>query len=481
VITEHIMRPGSWELRFRPSVPAGITSRILSLVQGVGCHVVITPVRVDPAAIGDAATLAAATYTLRVTERPSRLSLKGKGLSSWLDSYNDVEISRTAGTPSNWLSDLLVNGLTAGTVSGGSNVTRLFPAWGQFRREALDVVAGLGGWEYEVRPNFTVNAGTSVWSTTPTVVITDRNEGPDGALTGLVGGLLDQEISIADQATKAGTLVQGDGPGIAVGQATQSIPLKDRSGNTPVLVTVLSAPSEQRGNETTLATNYLNLRKLKRAVKVSTTTRHARRFVRPGDYVWLYDVKSGLVDTANQILYRGEVAFPLKVRVTSMSSPIEAGSGVYIRSNAASPEYIDVTDHMAWEPPGAFLDVGEWSPPVYGRANRSDPEVEARVAPSPFIAATLLNSWVTFGLSLPAYRLVGDEVKLAGLVQSGTSASAVIMTLPVGYRPVAEKIMAARSFAGAAEIRIATNGNVSFASGGSTTWNSMDGVSFPIT
>jgi hypothetical protein len=380
VITEHLMRPGSGTLQFVPEIPMDITQRILALIQGVGCHVVITDPPTDPVLIGDTATLSIATQNMRVVGRPSRLSLSLRGLSSWLDSYNDLEIARTAGTPTNWLTDLLVNGLVAGTVSGGSNVTRLFPAWGQTRREALDVAAGLGGWEYEVRPNFAVNAGTSVWSTTPTVVITDRNEGPDGALTGLLGGLLDQEITIADQATKVGALAQGDGPGIAVGQATQTIPLRDRNGNTTNLVTVISAPSEARTNAGALAANFLALRKLKRSVKVSTTTPRARRVVRPGDYVWLYDVKSGLVDTANQVFFRGEYISPIKVRVTSMTSPIEAGSGVYIRSNAASPEYIDVTRWVAWEPPGAFLDVGEWSPPVYGRANRSNPEIEERLA-----------------------------------------------------------------------------------------------------
>lgn len=423
MITEHLMRPGTGMLRFRSDIPVAVTQRILALVNGVGCHVVFTPVPVDPAAIGDAATLAAATSTWRTTKRSSRLSLDLKGLGSWLDGPNDTVITRVAGTPTQWLSDLLVNGLVAGTVSGGSNVSRKFGAYAQSRREALDVVAGLGDWEYEICPNFTVNAGTSVFSTTPRVMITDRDEGPDGALIGLLGGLLDQSITVEAQATKVAVLGQGEGNAIALATATQSIPLKDRNGNTPVLVTVLSAPSEPSTNVAALATNFLALRNLRRSVQVSTVTKRARDVLRPGDYVWLYDLKSGLIDAANQVFYRGEHTSPLKVRVTSMSSPIEEGGGVYIRSNAASPVYEDVSNYVAWESPGAFLEVGEWAPAAYGRANRADPEVEARVAGAATDWATVsLGSanWTT--VRTVEWRYEGSRVWLSGAVTRITSA-----------------------------------------------------------
>jgi hypothetical protein len=79
-VTEHLMRPGTWSLKFRPDVPVGTTKTIADLIDessatGYGGHIVITPTRVDPDAIGDAATLAAASYTGRIMKRPSRLSL----------------------------------------------------------------------------------------------------------------------------------------------------------------------------------------------------------------------------------------------------------------------------------------------------------------------------------------------------------------------------------------------------------------------
>lgn len=483
MITEHLMRPGSGSIRFRRTLPRSISKQITDMIEGAGCHLVITPVRINPSDLTDSAVLlSAAMYTGVVLARPSRTELAVTGLGWWLDSVNKTNISRTSGTPTQWLGDLLINGLTTGTVSGGSNVTRQFLAHAQTRREALDTVATLGGWEYEIRPDFTVNAGlsTSVFQSPPTVVITNRAEGDDGPYRGLSAGLLSQSVDASQTATEAIVIGQGQGWAVPLGSATQSVPLKTYTGGTPTIVKAIDAPTEAqaqlsasasatlaasrvvtnvrvatpgpgstgtrlataqtrpsstRGTSTgglfstgpgagatvgaspvrivpsrpgpadpdpiverdgllaqaasamaaarTLAGDsargFLGLRRTSGGRSTGTDSDLTRRLLRPGDAVYLYDIESGLYDTANEIVYRGETISPVLVRVQSMTWPVSSQFGVYIRSNAATPTILDISSYVEPETGGAFIDVGIRSASNFSTGSRSNPQLEARL------------------------------------------------------------------------------------------------------
>ena len=59
------------------------------------------------------------------------------------------------------------------------------------------------------------------------------------------------------------------------------------------------------------------------------------------------DMDLDLVDSANDIYYRGEMIQPKKLRVQSMTTPIHEGYGVYLRYwNGASFSYYDVTPYV---------------------------------------------------------------------------------------------------------------------------------------
>jgi hypothetical protein len=458
-VEEILMRPGAGRVNLIDSVPADLTKTIYDLLVGVGCHVVITPTPIDTTVMADADVLTAALYTGRVEARPDRTSIEFVGTSTWLDSYTDADLTRTAGTPTQWLGDTLINNLTTGTVSGGGNVTRTFLAHAQTRRQILDAVASEGGWEYVVRPDFKVDAGTSLFPVTPTVVITNKNEGRDGSFVGLLGGLADQNVDASGIATKVVALGQGIGTSIVTGSATKVVALKTQNGNTPTLVSVVSAPSVTVATAATVASTINTAATIVTAATVSTgavrggavsdqrgikfdsrslnpglagnrrsqyenlaggvgpapvpdvpsylpwldasrfasstvnatgpqsglpsigaESQFVRRLIRPGDNVYLYDIDSGLYDTANQIVYRGETIFPVKHRVLSMTWAIENGYGVYIRSNAATPAYYDLTPYVDWEQPGATLEVGSRPTTSYSTTvNRSDPAIEERV------------------------------------------------------------------------------------------------------
>lgn len=96
-------------------------------------------------------------------------------------------------------------------------------------------------------------------------------------------------------------------------------------------------------------------------------------------------------------------------------------------------------------------------------------------------APALLNSWVNYGIGYnPAgyYKDPTGRVHLRGLVKSGTAANAVIFTLPSGYLPPNLCIFSGSSNDAWCEVRVDTSGNVFAQAGGSTTWISLDGVSF---
>lgn len=370
MINEHLMRPGTGAVRFKSDAPVSFTSKVLGWVQGVGCHVVVLPTPTNIESMSDADILGTAIYTGRVTRRPSRLSLEFEGVSSWLDTVNTSAMERSAGTPSQWMTTLLTNGLSAGSLAG-SNVTRRFEKYGQTRRGALDVWATLAGVEYEVRPDFTVDTGTptNLFQFPPRVVLTGDSEGPDGALVGLRGSLLDQEVDASAVGTRVVVLGRS---GALEGSATQTVDLLTPTGGTPNLVSVVSAPSEDGANTNALAAATLALRSVSIDVAVNSNTELVRRVLRPGDYVYLHNIASGLVGT-HEIEYRGATITALRVRCTALSWPVEEGYGVAIRSNDG--EWVDATPLIEWESSGAFATVGDRGVSA-ARAGRLSPETE---------------------------------------------------------------------------------------------------------
>lgn len=443
MITEHLMRLGGGSVQFRPDVPMTITNRILDLLDGgVGAAVVVTDQRIDPLAFGDAGLLAAASFAGPIVARPSRLTLEFDGMGWWLDSYIEADVTRTAGTPAQWIADLAVhNGLTAGVnAGGGSNVTRTFYAHSVSRREALDAVAAAGGWEYRINPNGTIDYGSAanLFESPPNVVLTRRRPVTAlGEVRGIEGGLLDQSVSVGEIATKAVALTAGSGSSIASGNATQAVALKTRTGGTPVIVSVLDAPSDASTNAAALATNFLNLQALRRSVQVSSTTHKISSIARPGDQVFLHDPVSGLVDVGNQVTFEGQVIFPIQVRLLAYSRPIEDGFGVYIRPNASAPEYIDVTDWVEWEDAETFWTVGTWTP-VFGRANRSNPPVEDRIGDdgqwTTWTPVVVQGATPTLTVNYATFNRIGRRIRaqcLVTITSTATAGNNITISLPL--------------------------------------------------
>jgi len=375
------MRLGGGSVTLRPDTPVSMTNEIRALVDdaagGVGASVLFTDIRLGRSGLTDAAVHGEATFAGKITKLPNRTSIEFDGLGWWLDDTPTANITLTSGGPDDWVGVLRGN-LAAGTCAATPAYTRTFLANTATRREMLDFAAAGGGWEYRIMPDASIDASATLFSTTPTVLVTRKSEGSTGTIRAIVGGIVNQEIDASRLATRAKTLTKGSGSAIATGTATQVLSLKTPAGGTPVLGIVVNAPSEVSGNANAAAAAALALRKTHRSVRVSSLTHFLPRFVIPGDYVWVYDLAAGLFDTDNQVTVEGSIISPIKVRLLSYTRPVERG-GVYIRPNAATPNYIDVTDFVQFESGETTWEVGDWVP-HFGSVNRSNPEVEDRLS-----------------------------------------------------------------------------------------------------
>lgn len=98
---------------------------------------------------------------------------------------------------------------------------------------------------------------------------------------------------------------------------------------------------------------------------------------------------------------------------------------------------------------------------------------------------TLVNSWssLPFNTSnrhstLGFYKDEDGFVYLRGLATGGSAANATIFTLPAGFRPSSTLVLSSISATGTCRIDVTSAGVVYAAAGGSTGWNSLDGLCF---
>lgn len=84
------------------------------------------------------------------------------------------------------------------------------------------------------------------------------------------------------------------------------------------------------------------------------------RVLVPGDWVYLWDPFQGLSDTGNAVTYAGQDIFPVSLRCTGYSWPIERGMGVYVKLFDYDT-LIDISDYVVYETGNVSLEL---SPPL---------------------------------------------------------------------------------------------------------------------
>lgn len=93
---------------------------------------------------------------------------------------------------------------------------------------------------------------------------------------------------------------------------------------------------------------------------------------------------------------------------------------------------------------------------------------------------TLANGWVNYGGSYPParYKKVNDIVYLQGLVKNGTVGTVHSFVLAAGFRPGYRHIFPILSNTSSGRVDITSDGLVIMHTG-SSSWMSLDGISFP--
>ena len=365
--TQRLMKPGRFDVRLKDSAPMELWNAIDNFD-----HIVITPNRLRPiSAYSDANILAAAIFTGIVKNRKtSPASFSGAGLDEWLGTEEglgdllDVKVSNSAGSLSTWMTSLCPASLTVGTVNN-TGTTALTQDY-QFvsRREAMANALRAMGAEWRVNPNFTIDAATPANLhtnyTTPTTVLTRRPESAEGSRVGIEATGIDVDISVTGYTTKVIVVGKnGDGAQLATGSATGANVYKDGLNNNVVMERFVDAPTEPATNVAAYAQSVLNLfGSSRKSVELTSRSYAITTKVRPGDRVCVYDQLAGLVDTANQITWRGQLITPVMLRCLAITSPIQPGMGVYGRRSGATPTYYDLSDYVEYEDDDTVWEVG---------------------------------------------------------------------------------------------------------------------------
>jgi len=375
VITEILMQHGSFSVPLRDDTPYDIWEKISGSENaaspntvGSPGHIVITPQELEPAKHGGAATLAAARYTgviIRKAKPSRRLDLSGTGLLWWLQTPEGLadiirtEVVLSGSTVSNALDQLLPAAISKGTVTepaGTATSNHHFES----PLEAIRTVMSTTHCEFRINPDGTIDAGayTDLFNiTVPTVCASRDASGSDPNFFGIP---IRNAKAVRDYSLMAtGGLVFSqveDGTRSLFASAIRSTSERDLLGNTSVREFV----EEASPGADVVTAGYVQSR-LAEYVTRSTFTLETDYYeveggMPVGDAWHIYDPPA-FVDLTNPIFFRGDILYPMMLRVVEATWPLRDGMGVYYRPSTGTGtagavedvDWIDVTRFVAWE------------------------------------------------------------------------------------------------------------------------------------
>lgn len=379
-INEVIDALGSWYINLDQSTPRRILDRL-----GYFGHVVVHAARqTHPELIGDG-LLKSARFVGVVRDKqftgltgstaPNTNQLQGSGMAYWLGDEDGK--GATIEFP----------GQTLTNVSFTEGVRELLPYSGAVREGTLHAVAGvwtgtyvyvsprralddfcsyfssdLGECEWRVNGDGTLDAGRieDLYVTDPVAIIARKGAGKDIKLRGVSGDAQTDE-DVQDFSTRVVVLAQGDGASVATGAANIDPglnPYVDLYGNPVALTRLVDQEGTDPANAPASAVLQLNrFLRPRSALQLSSEEYDLRGAMAPGDYVWVWDPDAGLIDRnmpPNEVVFRGERIYPIKLRITELTWPLTPGMGVAYRDQHG--QWIDLTDYIVWEDP-ANVDV----------------------------------------------------------------------------------------------------------------------------
>ena len=362
MITEVLMRAGSFDIGLELEAPWDLFTTVLGIDEGAGGHVVITPQWLDADVMGDTAMIAAARYAGPVLNKEFRdgvFTISGAGMGWWLgdeDGKGDVhesQISLATATLATSIAAAIPPGgsITAGTIGAGE-LTYTGEHIYQTPLEVIrTIVAGTMA-EYRVNPDGTIDASRNdlLFDMTPNVVVARLISGSDPEYSGVPIATARSTRNSRRYATRA-ILVKTEIDGshtLVAGQAAPSAATgKDIHGNAIDRTLIIEG---DLGVDVS-ASGFLQteLRDHTFVEEMELTTGFWELLngeFNVGDTFWIYDPPA-LVDTTNEIWFRGDYLFPIELRLVRATWPLVRGMGVWFRDGAAA--WTDLTDFVLWD------------------------------------------------------------------------------------------------------------------------------------
>lgn len=408
---------GSWDLTLSPDTPADV----LDALDYYG-HIAVISGRVDPRQVGDG-LLDAARYVGVLRKRATGSSapkFSGDGMAAWLGSEDlgqiyETAVELTSATFVSAISALLPDAVTTGTIHAQAGTTTQRIQWVTPKKAITTIcesfgAGGLGADAVEWRVNgdasFDAGKVSELYNTTPACVIT-RTPGRDMRLQGLAGTF---GVTRDSEDFTSRLILMGEGAGLTLVTATAdnpAVPYKDLQGNLVQMSRIVSesqTPASSAASraelllaqylttndQLTMSTSDYDIISLQDDVTTGSFS--------VGDMVWVFDPDAGLVDTANEITFRGQRLNPIKLRVTEATWPITSGNTVAYRDK--NGVWTDLTDYVQFESGDTTLVVGAFARTLAGTGfepvswrpavDTSIPAVPVFV--TPFTSATYLDA-----------------------------------------------------------------------------------------
>jgi|GEM_PF-6368211 len=389
-VSERVMAAGSWSLKLRADTPQWVLD-LLDLSTGMFGQLIITPGDVE--GITSAAELRKiSSYVGVLRTRPGVLEFAGASALVLLgdeDGKGPVKSTASSVTAQQlpyWVGQYTPgNGIVAGTTYG-TTATWSGPVPSQITyRAAMDMaVAGCGG-EFRLSVdssgNLAIDSGAvdSLYGATPASIVVARDGNRELGIIGLKTVDAAWSSDGEDYTTSVNVIARGDG-GATVSTATAgSVPYYAPGGAATVVMTrVVDSSGTTAADAAAVATQQLALfNKLHEGYQLRVESSGVVGFtggpsgvtttaVRCGDWIYVYAPDRNILDVANQVVYRGEVMFPKRLRIMGISWPIMRGCGVYFVSPDAAQTLTRLSDWVEWESGDTTFVVGSQERPLMG-------------------------------------------------------------------------------------------------------------------
>lgn len=380
MISEQFMQLGRWDLRLSPDTPMAVR-------QGFQEHdtILVTPTRVPAHASMTVSELAdVARYRAPVlTISDDRTDIGGPGI-MWYGNDGsgngavDLPPPTSSYTWAQHLNDLAsffsATGYTKATPVSVPAAT--WPAAGGLSEdlpvnvfERLTFLAETLGCEWRIDPDGTFRSGgansSSLFQITPTVILQRSHEGRDLDLIGLRLVSLSRDIDASTRLTTgvvyddayAGSLL-----GVYSDTSTEPQPKNINGVNVTRNVVEFSSTIDNLTDGNARAQAIALAEPIQSVISATVDTYDPGRWMRPGDYLWVYDPVNKVYDNGEATTYHGQHVTPAKARLYGMDWSVRRGMGVYVAAHdgVGGDEIIDLTDYVVFEDSPCRLDLGAW-------------------------------------------------------------------------------------------------------------------------